>query len=146
MTSGASVEHVAYFEEMFNSRFPGMKRLMNLLEHQAKRGDGPEGRGGVRLKDGRFLPCDKGKEYASLNYQIQGEAACYFKGTLANMDAAGLTGMLRLVVHDEAILEVPADQAEEVLHIVEDCMTDRQNFLVPLTAGGKILTERWIKT
>lgn len=145
MTSGASREHVEYFESMFNSRFPGMKRLMNTLEYEAKRGNGPGGRGGVHLEDGRFLPCDKGKAYTALNYLIQGTAAVYMKKCLANMDAAGLTHMLRLPVHDEILLEAPVDQADEVLRIVEDCMTDRQSFRVPLTAGGKILTERWQK-
>lgn len=145
MTSGASLDHVAYFEEMFNSRFPGMKRLMNTLESDAKRGNGPGGRGGVRLTDGRFLPCDKGKEYAVLNHAIQGEAARYMKLCLLNMDAAGLTPYLRLPVHDEILLEAPADQAEEVLRVVQQCMTDESSYRVPLTAGGKIMNERWEK-
>src|SRR5207253_5642557 len=122
MTSGASIEQVAYFEEMFNSRFPGMKRLMSRLEQEAKRGYGPGGRGGVRLSDGRFLPCDRGKEYATLNYDIQGEAARYMKLCLTNMDAAGLTDWLRLPVHDEILLEVPVEHAEEALRVVQDCM------------------------
>lgn len=146
MTSGASVEHVAHFEELFNSRFPGMKRLMGTLEHEAKRGNGPGGRGGVRLEDGRFLPTDRGKEYTALNYLIQGTAAIYMKRCLINLDAAGLTHMLRLPIHDEVLLEAPVDQAAEVKHLVEDCMTDRDNYRVPLTAGGKILAERWQKS
>jgi DNA polymerase-1 len=145
MTSGASIEHVLYFEEMFNSRFPGMKRLMTHLEQDAKRGNGPGGRGGVTLEDGRFLPCDKGKEYTSLNYLIQGTAAIYMKRCLVNLDVAGLTHMLRLPIHDEVLLEAPVDQADEIMKIVEDCMTDRTHYRVPLTAGGKILTERWQK-
>ena len=145
MTSGASIEHVQYFEQMFNSRFPGMKRLMNKLEHEAKQGNGPNRRGGVHLSDGRFLPCDRGKEYTTLNYLIQGEAARFMKLCLSNMDAAGLTDWLRLPVHDEIILEVPVEHAEEALRTVQDCMTDRTTYRVPLTAGGKILTERWQK-
>jgi len=145
MTSGASIEHVAHFEELFNSRFPGMKRLMGTLEYEAKRGNGPGGRGGVRLEDGRFLPCDKGKEYTALNYLIQGTAAIYMKRCLINLDAAGLTHMLRLPIHDEVLLEAPVDQADEIMHLVEECMTDRHNYRVPLTAGGKILAERWQK-
>ncbi len=147
MTAGVdTLEEIDAFEAMFNSRFPGMKRLMGRLESGAKAAFRSGARGGVRLEDGRFLPCDQGKEYATLNYDIQGTAAIYMKRTLVNMDAAGLTDMLRLVVHDEAILEVPTGQAEDVLHTVQECMTDRENFRVPLTAGGKILTERWVKS
>lgn len=145
MMSGAAAKDVAAFETMFDSRFPGMRRLMTSVEGDAKsafrRGD----RGGVRLEDGRFLPCDRGKEYATLNYLIQGTAAIYMKRCLVNLDAAGLTHMLRLPVHDEVLLEAPVDQADEVLRVVEECMTDRLNYRVPLTAGGKILTERWQK-
>lgn len=144
-TSGASPEQVAHFDHMFDTRFPGMRKLMNRLEGDARAAFRARERGGVRLSDGRFLPCDKGKEYAALNYNIQGEAALYFKKCLVNMDAAGLTDMLRLVVHDEAILEVPIDQADEVLKVVQDCMTDRTTYRVPLTAGGTIMTERWQK-
>lgn len=144
-TSGASPEQVAHFDHMFDTRFPGMRKLMNRLEGDARAAFRARERGGVRLSDGRFLPCDKGKEYAALNYNIQGEAALYFKKCLINMDAAGLTSMLRLVVHDEAILEVPAEMADDVLKVVQDCMTDRTSYRVPLTAGGKIMTERWQK-
>jgi DNA polymerase-1 len=145
MMSGAAADDVATFETMFNSRFPGMKTLMASLEGDAKaafrRGD----RGGVHLSDGRFLPCDRGKEYTALNYAIQGAAARYMKLCLVALDAAGITHMLRLPIHDEILLEAPVEQAEEVLRVVQECMTDRTGFLVPLTAGGTILTERWAK-
>lgn len=146
ITAGVTLEEGAAFEEMFNSRFPGMKKLMGRLEADAKVAIRRGMRGGVRLEDGRFLPCDEGREYATLNYYIQGTAARRMKVFLAHMDAAGLTEFMRLVVHDEIILEVPVDQAEEVLKTVEACMTDRDSYSVPLTAGGSVLTERWQKT
>lgn len=145
MMSGASMDGVDTFEAMFDARFPGMKRLMTRLERAAKEAFASGGRGGVQLSDGRFLPCDRGKEYATLNYAIQGEAARFMKLCLINLDAAGLTHMLRLPIHDEVLLEAPVEQAEEILRIVQDCMTDRQSYRVPLTAGGTILKERWAK-
>lgn len=145
MMSGASLDGVAAFEAMFDSRFPGMRKLMTGVERDAKQAFYRGERGGVRLEDGRFLPCDKGKEYATLNYLIQGTAAIYMKRCLIALDNAGLLPMLRLPIHDEILLEAPVDQADEILKIVEDCMTDLINYRVPLTAGGKILTERWQK-
>lgn len=145
MTAGVSVTEIKVFEDLFDQRFPGMRKLMNELEGEAKAAFRAGERGGVRLADGRFLPCDKGKEYAVLNYAIQGECARYMKLCLLNMDAAGLTSMLRLPVHDEILLEAPIDQAEEVLRMVQECMTDRVSYRVPLTADGKIMTERWEK-
>ncbi len=145
LMAGVSVEEIRVFEDIFDTRFPGMKTIMNRLEGDARGAFRQGNRGGVRLDDGRFLPCDQGKEYAVLNYSIQGAASAYMKVCLANLDAAGLTDMLVLPIHDEVLLEVPVDQAQEVLKMVEDCMTDRQNFRVPLTAGGVILEDRWRK-
>jgi DNA polymerase-1 len=144
-TARVSSREIAVFEDLFDQRFPGMRLLMDRLEGEAKQAFRRNERGGVRLEDGRFLPCDQGKEYANLNYDIQGTAAIYMKRALANIDAAGLGPNLVLAVHDEAILEVPEDIADEALRVVQDCMTDRTNYRVPLTAGGVILTERWQK-
>lgn len=143
--AGVTVEEIKVFEDMFDSRFPGMRKIMDRLEGGARQSFQRGEQGGVTLSDGRFLPCDKGKEYAVLNYAIQGEAARYMKMCLSNLDAAGLTDMLVLPIHDEVLLEVPVEQADEVLKIVEACMTDRENYAVPLTAGGVILSERWAK-
>lgn len=144
-TAGVSTTEIKVFEDLFDQRFPGMRTLMNRLEGDAKAAFRRGERGGVRLGDGRFLPCDQGKEYANLNYDIQGEAARYMKICLSNIDAAGLTNYLRLPVHDEAILEVPAEDAEDALRTVQNCMTNLHDYRVPLTAGGAILTERWQK-
>lgn len=144
-TAGVSIQEIKVFEDIFDRRFPGVAHLMNRLEGDAKNAFRRKERGGVTLPDGRFVPCDPGKAYTALNYMIQGTAAIYMKKILANLDAAGLTHMLCLPIHDEVLLEAPVEQAAEVLRIVEECMTDRQNFLVPLTAGGTILKERWTK-
>lgn len=144
-TAGVSIDEISVFENLFDERFPGMKTLMDTLERQAKAAFRNGERGGVRLEDGRFLPCDKGKEYTTLNYAIQGQAARYMKICLSNLDAAGLTDMLVLPVHDEILLEAPIEQAQDILKVVEDCMTSRGVYSTPLTAGGSILPERWVK-
>jgi DNA polymerase-1 len=145
-TAGIPAETVTLIEELFNKNFPGMRRLADrlLAAAMAMKRDGQ--RPGVWLKSGRFLPLKPGKEYAGLNYATQGPAAEYMKRALINIDASGLGDNLLLPIHDEALLEVPEGDAEEALKIVEECMTDRDNYAVPLTAGGSILPERWVKT
>lgn len=145
-TAGVPVTQVQHIEELFDSRFPGMRRIMEDLEHEVgamrRRGE----RAGVALPSGRFIPCEPGKDYTALNYRIQAPAAEYMKQCLVSMDNAGLGDYLLLPIHDEELLEVPAGDAEEILKVVEDCMTDRTSFRVPITAGGSILPERWVKT
>lgn len=145
-TAGIPAETVAYIEDLFNKNFPGMRRLSDELIHQAKQMRARGERPGVWLKSGRFIPLKPGQEYAALNYKTQGPAAEYMKGCLVDLDAAGLGDNLLLPIHDEALLEVPEADAEEALKIVESCMTDRENYAVPLTAGGSILPERWVKS
>jgi DNA polymerase I-like protein with 3'-5' exonuclease and polymerase domains len=145
-TAGIPAETVLQIEELFNKNFPGMRaladRLLNDAMSMKRRGERP----GVLLKSGRFIPLKPGQEYAGLNYKTQGPAAEYMKQRLINIDASGLGDNLLLPIHDEALLEVPEKDAEEALKIVEECMTDRENYAVPLTAGGSILPERWVKT
>lgn len=144
--AGVPIGDVQRIEEMFDERFPGMKKLMDTLQGDAERMRYAGERPGVRLDSGRFIPCDPGKEFRTMNYRIQGWAAEYMKRCLVNLDAYGLGDNLLLPIHDEILLEVPEAEAEEALKTVELCMTDRENYKVALTAGGSILPERWAKS
>jgi DNA polymerase-1 len=145
VTAGVSVEEVAAFESMFDERFPGMKQLMNRLEFDAKEMEQRKERPGVRLASGRFLPSDANKAYTTFNYLIQGTCAEFLKECLVRIDSAGLGDALCLPVHDEVILEVPVEQAEEARRTLQECMTDYRSYLTPMTAEAKIMTERWAK-
>jgi DNA polymerase I len=144
-TAGVPVKQIQHIEELFDTRFPGMRAIMESLEHDAASMRARGERAGVQFPSGRFIPCKPGKDYTALNYRIQGPAAEYMKKSLINIDNAGLGNYLVLPVHDEAVLEVPEGEAEEALKIVEECMTDRGNYRVPLTASGEIMAERWHK-
>lgn len=145
-TAGIPAETVHNIEMLFNKNFPGMRTLADRLLADAMAMKRAGERPGVRLKSGRFIPLKPGQEYAGLNYATQGPAAEYMKHSLVNLDASGLGDNLLLPIHDEVLLEAPESDAEEVLKIVEECMTDRDNYAVPLTAGGSVLPERWVKT
>lgn len=145
-TAGIPVETVIRIESLFNENFPGMRRVSDELIAEARRMRSRGERAGVRLKSGRFIPLKQGKDYTALNYATQGPAAEYMKKRLVDIDARGLGDNLLLPIHDEVLAEVPESDAEEALRIIEECMTDRENYAVPLTAGGSILRERWIKT
>lgn len=144
-TAGIPAETVRHIEALFNKNFPGMRRLSDNLIHDAKQMRNRGERPGVRLKSGRFIPLKPGQEYAALNYKTQGPAAEYMKRALVNIDASGLGDNLLLPIHDEALLEVPEADAADALKVVEACMTDLDNYAVPLTASGEIMNERWHK-
>ena len=143
LTAEVPIQQMAKAKANFDQRFPNVQRELLRTADVAKRRNPPH----LYSPYGRRFLLDRGQEYTQgFNARIQGHAAEYFKKNLLDIDAAGLGEYMVLVVHDEVIVEVPADMAEEAKHVIETCMTDRENYKVPLTAGASILTERWKKT
>lgn len=83
---------------------------------------------------GRRHFADRGKEYALVNYLIQGMAAFFFKTKLLELDAAGLDEWMILPVHDEIILDVPNEKVPFVAKVLQQVMNDANTFLVPISA------------
>jgi DNA polymerase-1 len=102
-----------------------------------------EGQGYVYTWTGRRLPCDEDRVYTLVNYLIQGGAAEVFKANLIKLDQADLTELLIVPVHDEIVLNAPRKDAEEIKHLVKQCMTTSEGWAVPLTAGVDGPLENW---
>ncbi len=75
-------------------------------------------------------------ERMALNAPIQGSAADIIKKAMvsldAELDAVGLGAALLLQVHDELVLEVPADRAEEAAGLTRRIMEGGVELAVPL--------------
>lgn len=137
-TAGVSVESAAAFLDLYDRTFPGVdafaKATERLVRQQVEEDDGrhyvegPFGR--------RHYSVDR--DYAVLNYLIQGTAAEVFKLDVISLDAAGFGDNLLLVVHDEVIMEIDDPDA---LPEIEAAMTFHE-FEVPLTASGDVYA-RW---
>lgn len=142
-TAGVRPQQMGPVKEAFDARFPGLKQMSDEIIREARQYSRPT----TFTSTGRPLIADEGREHTQLpNAKIQGTAAEYMKRCLVNLESAGLSEYACLPIHDEVLLEVPVDMAEDALRTVEECMTDRENYAVPLTAGGSILSERWAKT
>jgi DNA polymerase-1 len=140
--TGVPFDQMHQAKELFDERFPGIKQMLTEVSQESKQNNPPY----IRSPLGRKLTLERGQEYTQgYNALIQGHGAEYFKQRLVILDAAGFGDAMVLPVHDEIILEVHRDDVEEAAKTVEDCMTDRTNYKVPLTAGAKILHERWEK-
>lgn len=74
---------------------------------------------------------------------VQSSAAEVFKANLVKLDQQDLTEFLIVPVHDEIVLECPREQAAEVMPIVRECMTTREGWAVPLTAGVEGPFDNW---
>lgn len=87
---------------------------------------------------GRIRVADAGKEYALVNYLIQGLAAHLFKRKLIELEHAGLGPWMVAPVHDEIVLDVPTERVDEVADVLLKVMNDDGQLLVPLTASVSV--------
>jgi DNA polymerase-1 len=142
-TLDLSLTEMAAFDRSVSDAFPGIRRFQNEVQQTARRRLQEEGEAYyVCPLSGRRHVADVGKEYALVNYLIQGMAAFFFKKKLLELDAAGLGEYMILPVHDEIILEVPQEKAQWAADILIQVMNDDATFRVPIQAEVSY-GERW---
>lgn len=139
------VSQVQVIHDAFNSRFPGLNKLASLIQQQAREMVMAGERPATFTTMGRYLPCDSGKEFALINYKIQSEAAEVLKKGLLNLEAGGFGDNLCLPIHDEILLEVPTEDADDALIEVNRILNESTEYAVPIPWEGKVMRERWAK-
>jgi DNA polymerase-1 len=135
LTAGVQESQMREVVEAFDRSYPGVKMLQKNIEDIGMRRLRTEGEGYVLTRSGRRLPCDDDRVYSLTNYLVQSSAAEVFKMNLVKLDQADLTEYMVVPVHDEIVLNCPEEETEEVMHTVRECMTTRDGWQVPLTAG-----------
>jgi DNA polymerase I len=128
----------------FASNYPGVPAFQAAIQRVARQRYRDEGVGYVisPLTGRRSLCRNPNLMYQLVNHQIQKMAAEIMKMKLLEIDAAGLGDALELVVHDEAVIEVPDDEVPEAIGTMQDVMNDDSLLSIPLTAGGAT-AKRW---
>lgn len=97
----------------------------------------------IRNPFGRVVPRDEwGREYASANYACQSTGRDVLGTALERLDAAGYGSSVWMTVHDEAILEVPEDRADDACAALTQYMT-MSIAGVEIPAEGEIIGHRW---
>lgn len=92
---------------------------------------------------GRRIPRDQwGRGYASGNYAVQSTGRDVLGDAMVKLEDAGWGDTLWLPVHDELILEVDEDEADDACKILAECMHAEVNG-IPLTATPQIIGKRW---
>lgn len=136
LTAGISVEEMTPSVHAFDSEFTGVRAFQNRVQTTALQRRHNEGVGYVRSPlTHRRHPSDDGKEYALVNYLVQGLAAEMFKMKIVELSQAGLDRYMILPVHDEVIMDVPRSDLPDVINTLKDIMNDDQLLSVPVTAG-----------
>lgn len=143
LTAGVPVGQMQAVSDAFDSAYPGMRAFQRKVSNLGDQRLREEGVGYVNTWTGRRIPCDEDRTYTLVNYLIQGGAAEVFKSNLVKLDQADLTDYLIVPVHDEIVLQAPRSEAEEVARTVQECMTTREGWAVPLTSGIDGPMDNW---
>ena len=139
---GVPISEAKAYIENYLARFSGIRRYMNEVVEQAR------ARGYVEtlMHRRRTLPELTASNYATrsfgervaMNMPIQGTAADIIKLAMVRVDErlrrARLRGRLVLQVHDELIVECPAEEAEQTAKLLTEEMEHAMTLSVPLTA------------
>ena len=130
------------FIERYFARYPAIRRFMDACVSQGK----AEGYSVTMYGRRRPLPELSSSNYnrrqfgerAAMNTPVQGAAADIIKIAMnavhARLREEGLEARLILQVHDELILECPAQEEARVTALLEACMESAAKLAVPLVA------------
>lgn len=145
LTAGISEGEARAFLRRFDELYPGVTRFQQTVLNVAMQRQHEEGVAYARspLTNRRYV-ADRRKEYALVNYLIQGAAAEVNKMKLIELDAAGIGQWMFATVHDEVLADVPGEHVLDVVHTMQKIMNDDQLFSVPVTASVAF-GERWGK-
>lgn len=103
-------------------------------------------RGKVRTIRHRVVCLERGREYACVNYVIQGSAADSTKGRMIDIHkflrANNYKSYISIQVHD-SLLNVVADDELELLSYLRWLQTERELFRVPVTVDVAKCTPTW---
>lgn len=135
-TAGITYQQAADVRRRWDELFPGVVKFQRAVIDVATTRRATEGTPYVRCPiTSRKQVGDPGKEYALVNFLIQGASAAIFKRKLLELDAAGLGEWMVAPVHDEIVLDVPNEHVDEAAQILRRVMNDDTMLSVPLSAS-----------
>ena len=143
---GVTVQEAKEYMDRYFATYTGVKQYMTDVVDKAREQGYVETlwhrrRALPELKSSNFNMRSFGERVA-LNMPIQGTAADIIKAAMVRVDARmraeGLEAQLLLQVHDELIVECPAEEAEKVRAILIEEMEHVVDYRVPLLVDAKI--------
>lgn len=136
-TAGVPYGQMREVVTAFDASYPGVKLFQKKVESEGQYRLDTEGSAYVLTKTGRRLPADSDRLYSLTNYKIQASAAEIFKQNLVKLDQENLTDYMVVPVHDEIVLSVPKEDVADMLPVIQEAMTTRDGWDVPLTSGAE---------
>lgn len=134
------------FVAAYFNRFPGVKRYLDGIRHEAAQ----KGYVETLLGRRRYFPALKSQlnhnlknreEREAINAPIQGTAADIMKMAMLSipsaLQSAGLHGRMILQVHDELVIECPRAELTETARLVQQVMESAYQISIPLSTEAR---------
>lgn len=135
--TGASEAEISRAVREYDRVFPEIKRASARWQREAR------AQGAVTITaTGRYLPLDRQRMYAVVNFQCQSVARDLLGQAMINCEQAGLLPYMKLPIHDEIVASVPKGEAADFAAEFKRCMTMELNG-VPITADPEIGGRSW---
>jgi DNA polymerase-1 len=135
--TGASETEISRAVREYDRVFPEIKRASERWQREAR------AQGAVTITaTGRYLPLDRQRMYAVVNFQCQSVARDLLGQAMINCEAAGLLPYMKLPIHDEIVASVPRSEADDFAAEFKRCMTMELSG-VPITAKPDIGGRSW---
>lgn len=129
VTAGVAFEQMLFINQQLDAAYPKIEQYISYIYRLGMQ------QGFIQCPlTGRHHIADPGKEYALINYLIQGWAASMFKQKQLELHAAGLGPYMILPVHDEIILDIPTELVPDAAQSLRAIMNDT-SYPVPITAS-----------
>ena len=149
-TTDLTLAEAEDFVEAYFERFPGIKRYLDRIRVQAAEVGYVETLLGRRryfpgLKTQQNQNIRNREEREAINAPIQGTAADIMKLAMIKvvqaLQESGLSARMLLQVHDELVLECPADEITETSRLVQQVMETAYPLKVPLLTEARSGTD-----
>jgi len=136
---GIGRDEAQRFIDAYFAQYPGVRRWLDETLEEARK----EGFVTTLMQRRRYLPelrssdvnMRRAAERAAINTPVQGSAADIIKRAMLGLDRAlaGSDARMLLQVHDELVVEAPADRAEAVAETMRTVMENAITLRVPLS-------------
>lgn len=112
---GLTYDDARRFRTGLSARYPVLWNKLQQVQASVR------ATGGVLLPLSGFLPTRADKPHVGFNLVVQGGCRDAFGDRLVALDRAGVTPMLRMLIHDEVVLSAPRN---DVVDVIDTLRTD----------------------
>ncbi len=134
--AGIQIDQAKNFREVYARQFPAINAYAIRVDREGANGEMIE----TQYLGRRQAVRKKRDSYKLLNYVTQGEAGDVLKKKMVELSMTDIGHHMRLPIHDEILFEVPEEEIDHTLEVIQSVMPENEAFSVPLSVGADVMS------